>query len=71
MRYVNSCYKQQTNEEIYRIYVTDFLSGVGHLEHRYYDIINNPIADNSNVAEETSEEVISRMRDKIERIGRR
>lgn len=60
MQYVFSRIKQEFREEIYRIYVTDALKVLGHLDRRYYDMIQP-----SKVETRTAEEIIDSITNKI------
>ena len=63
MRYVQGRIQKDFDEWAYRIYVTDSLKAIGHLDKRYYDLI-----DRTPVDTRTESEVIAHISDCLNRL---
>lgn len=64
MRYAEARFSQSVRDKVYRIYVTDALKVLGHLNVRYIDYVKP-----NNKPEDTPEEIINRIRGKLSRRG--
>lgn len=53
---------------MYRVYVTDCLQGIGHFNRRYFDILDR---FKHPVDEKDPDEIITRISDKLNNMGRR
>ena len=65
MRYVTARHDKERCDRAYRFYVTDALKAIGHLNIRYADIIKADAASGAD-----SDEIISRIKGKLERLGK-
>lgn len=65
MRYVAARYEQEQRDRAYRFYVTDALKAIGNLNLRYADIIKDDAVEDAD-----PDEIISRIRGKLKRLGK-
>lgn len=65
MRYVAARRDQERCDRAYRFYVTDALKAIGNLNLRYADIIKTDAVEDAN-----PDEIISRIRGKLKRLGK-
>ena len=60
-----SAFSEKKKDELYRIYITDALKVIGHLDRRYADLVDF----DRKVETRTSEEIIRDIKGKLGRIG--
>ena len=66
MRYVKSERMREKKDFAYRIYITDSLKAIGHLNMRYYDFIDDT---NTPKNDRTEDEVIDHISDMLNKLG--
>ena len=64
MRYVESRCREYDRDEAYRIYVTDSLKLIGHLNIRYFDMVKPGVEETR-----TAEEIIDSISAKLAKAG--